>query len=153
MMRLLDRRACSAMVAWAGVAAALGTSSAALADEGPPESTTIRLPKIPGICIAPAYAADELLRAEGFTDIRYVPVEAGGQNADMVARGELDFTVNFVSNLLPPLDAGKAITVLAGVHPGCFELFANDTIQGIRGLGGKRLGVQGVGSSQHLFLA
>jgi NitT/TauT family transport system substrate-binding protein len=149
---LQSRRQFAATMSLAGVAGLIG-SRAALADEGPPESTTIRLPKIPGICIAPAYVADELLRAEGFTDIRYVPVEAGVQNADMVARGELDFTVNFVSNLLPPLDAGKAITVLAGVHPGCFELFANDTIQGITGLRGKRLGVQGVGSSQHLFLA
>ena len=27
---------------------------------------------IPGICIAPQYVAEELLRAEGFTDVRYV---------------------------------------------------------------------------------
>ena len=29
------------------------------------------------ICVAPWYVAEELLRAEGFTDIRYVHVQAG----------------------------------------------------------------------------
>jgi NitT/TauT family transport system substrate-binding protein len=36
------------------------------------ETTSVRLAKIPGICIAPQYVAEELLRAEGFTDVRYV---------------------------------------------------------------------------------
>ena len=35
------------------------------------------LVKIRGICIAPQYVAEELLRAEGFTDIRYVETAAG----------------------------------------------------------------------------
>src|SRR5262249_10118480 len=47
------------------------------AQEGPPETITVRLAKIAGICIAPQYVADELLRAEGFTDIRYVPTDSG----------------------------------------------------------------------------
>ena len=47
-----------------------------LADEGPPETTTIRLRRDPAICVAPWYIAEELLRAEGFTDIRYVPARS-----------------------------------------------------------------------------
>ena len=43
-----------------------------LAAEGDVETTTVRLPKSPGICIAPGYLAEGLLRAEGFTDVRYV---------------------------------------------------------------------------------
>jgi NitT/TauT family transport system substrate-binding protein len=40
------------------------------AQEAPPETTTIRLGKIPGICIAPQYVAEDLLRSEGFkTDL------------------------------------------------------------------------------------
>jgi NitT/TauT family transport system substrate-binding protein len=34
------------------------------------ETTSVRLAKIPGICIAPQYFAEELLREEGFTDVR-----------------------------------------------------------------------------------
>src|SRR5437764_385340 len=67
----------------------------ALSQEAPPETTTIRLAKIAGICIAPQYVADELLRAEGFTDIRYVATEAGVAAAHSLARGEVDFTGNY----------------------------------------------------------
>jgi NitT/TauT family transport system substrate-binding protein len=43
-----------------------------LAAEAPPEITSIRLAKQPTICVAPQFVAEELLRAEGFADIRYV---------------------------------------------------------------------------------
>src|SRR5882672_9354584 len=46
----------------------------ALAAEGAPEITSVRIQKSPSICNAPRYVAEELLRAEGFTDIRYVSV-------------------------------------------------------------------------------
>jgi hypothetical protein len=46
----------------------LGTR-ASVADEAPPETTTIRLATVSNICIAPTYIAGELLRAEGFTDV------------------------------------------------------------------------------------
>ena len=36
-----------------------------LADEGPLETTAIRLVRTSGICVAPIYIAEELLRAEG----------------------------------------------------------------------------------------
>jgi len=57
-----------------GAAGFLGTTRA-LATEPPLETTTIRLTKTVGICIAPQYVAEALLRAEGFTDIRYVASE------------------------------------------------------------------------------
>ena len=53
-------------------AAGLVRAPPALAAEGALETTTVRLAKIAGICLAPQYVAEELLRAEGFTDIRYV---------------------------------------------------------------------------------
>ena len=65
------RRDFLASLSAAGAAAILG-GRASLADEGPPETTTIRIVRDPAICIAPGYIAEELLRAEGFTDIRYV---------------------------------------------------------------------------------
>jgi len=53
------------------VLAALSANAAGLiggtrgfAQEAPPEITTIRLAKIPGICIAPQYVAEELMRGE-----------------------------------------------------------------------------------------
>jgi NitT/TauT family transport system substrate-binding protein len=121
------------------------------ADEGPPETATVRLGKIPGICIAPQYVAEELLRAEGFTDVHYVELPAAIQHAAF-ARGEIDFSLHFAAPLVIPLDAGEPITVLAGVHPGCFEVFGNQHVRSINDLKGKRVGVQALGSSPHVFL-
>jgi ABC-type nitrate/sulfonate/bicarbonate transport system substrate-binding protein len=59
-------------------AAGLIGGAKGLAQEAPPETTTIRLVKIPGICVAPQYVAEELLRTEGFTDIQYF--ESPGSN-------------------------------------------------------------------------
>ena len=75
-------------LASASLAAAAPQASSArgasLADEGPPETTTIRLPSRPTSASRLGYIAEELLRAEGFTDIRYVP----DTPVDAVARGE-----------------------------------------------------------------
>ena len=63
-------------------AGTLGGTRSSVAAEPPPEITTIRFEKDPVACVAPPIA-DELLRAEGFTDIRYVePTEAHVRRAD-----------------------------------------------------------------------
>ena len=49
-----------------------GGGGTSLAAEPPPEISTIRFEKAPVTCIAPQYVAEELLHAEGFTDVRYV---------------------------------------------------------------------------------
>jgi NitT/TauT family transport system substrate-binding protein len=142
----------SASLAAAGALSALGARSS-LADQAPLETTTIRLVRTSGICVAPIYLADELLRAEGFTDIRYVAAPGGVAAAEVTTRGEADFLLTFAAPLLIPMDAGQPLTVIAGAHVGCFELFANDTVHRIADLKGKSVGVQAIGSSQHVFLA
>jgi NitT/TauT family transport system substrate-binding protein len=136
----------------AGAAGILGPR-ALLADVGPPETTAIRLVRPSGICVAPIYIAQELLRAEGFAEISYVAVPGGVASAQVVAGGEADFLLNFAAPLLIPMDAGEPLTVIAGAHVGCFELFANATVHRIADLKGKSVGVQAIGSSQHVFLA
>src|SRR5205807_2469689 len=105
------------------------------------------------ICIAPQYVADELLRAEGFTDIRYVAVETGIPGALALARGEIDFTTNYTPPLIITIDSGEPITIVGGEHVGCFEVFAREGIRSIADLRGKNVGVQSIGSSQHVFLS
>jgi len=59
-------------VSWltaAGTAGLLGSGPEVAAAEPPPETTRLRMVQIPGICIAPVYVAEELLRAEGFTEL------------------------------------------------------------------------------------
>ena len=100
------RRDFLATLSAAGAAGALGAPSS-LADEGPPETTTIRLPHDPSLCVVPAYVADDLLRAEGFTDIRYVPTMHGISVGGMAARGEIDFGVIFAPSIVYHLDTGE----------------------------------------------
>jgi NitT/TauT family transport system substrate-binding protein len=151
MQMMLNRRHFLTVLSSAGVTA-LGISNS-FGQEGPPETTTVRLAKIAGICIAPQYVADELLRAEGFTDIRFVATDAGVPAAMSLARGEVDFTANFAPTLIIPIDAGEPIVIVGGEHIGCFELFAREGIRSILDLKGKNVGVQGLGSSQYTFVS
>ena len=139
MTMLQTRRRFLATTALAGAAALLRTP--ALAAEGPPETTSVRLTKVPGIYLAPQYVASELLRAEGFTEIQYVDVPAG-----VLPLGKVDFSQAYAANFLRQIDAGDPITLLSGVHVGCFELFANEGIRGVPDLKGKTVGVQAMGS-------
>jgi NitT/TauT family transport system substrate-binding protein len=147
-----SRRRFLANLSTAGAAGLLGASNVS-AREAPPETTSVRLAKIAGICIAPQYVAEELLRAEGFTNISFVATNAGEPAAMSLARGEIDFTANFAPPLIIAMDTGAPITILGGEHIGCFELFAREGIRSITDLRGKNVGVQGVGSSQYTFLS
>src|SRR5437763_17030630 len=110
-----SRRRFLAKVA-ATAAAGLISSRHSEAQEGRLETTTVRIGKIAGICIAPQYVAEELLRAEGFTNIIYVPTEPGTMAALALGRGEIDFTTNFSPPLIIAVDAGEPITIVAGEH-------------------------------------
>jgi NitT/TauT family transport system substrate-binding protein len=133
-------------LAAAGAAGVLGARHA-FPQEAPPETTTLRLQRGATICLAPGQIAEELLRAEGFTDVRYLDIET-------VASGEIDFAFQTAAWVVSQLDAGAPLTALAGVHSGCYELFAHDPIRAISDLRGKRVGIpQEPGSSGHLLLA
>jgi NitT/TauT family transport system substrate-binding protein len=148
-----SRRDFLASVSLATAAGVLG-ARASLADEGPPETTTLRLRREPGfICSAPTYLAEELLRADGFTDIRYVPVQAGLSVTQMIARGNIDFTLFTAAHAVLRLDESVPITVLAGVHPGCFELFVHGPIRTVTDLEGKKVGINVLGGPDHIYLA
>jgi NitT/TauT family transport system substrate-binding protein len=116
-----------------------------------PETTTIRLAKIPGICIAPQYVVSDLLNAEGFTNVVYVESDAGLARA--IAKGDIDFTLQFSGPVLLEIDRGLGITVVAGIHVGCFELFAKEGIRSVADLRGRTVGIQGPGSAPHVFLS
>jgi NitT/TauT family transport system substrate-binding protein len=124
-----------------------------VADEPPPETTTLRLRRDPSICVAPWYVAEDLLRAEGFTNIQYVPVRSGAAYSQMIGRGELDFALGDAATQVARLDAGVPITALAGVHAGCFELFAHEPIRTVTELKGKRVGIDVVGSGKQRYVA
>jgi NitT/TauT family transport system substrate-binding protein len=148
-MQTRRRFLCTA--ALAGGACMLPSLGARAADPGP-ETTTIRLPKAPAICTMPQMITEQLLQAEGFTDIRFVDERPPPQDAEQLARGEVDLMVNYASNFIIALDKGEASTLLAGVHVGCFVLFGHEDVHGIAGLKGKTVGVPGFGTGPDLLL-
>jgi NitT/TauT family transport system substrate-binding protein len=106
------------------------------------EITSVRLAKIPVICFAPQYVCEALLRAEGFTDVRYVHTTVPTISDDL-ARGRFDFASSLSLDHISAIDAGVPITILTGVHAGCYELFAHGEIRGIKDLKGKSVGMLG----------
>jgi NitT/TauT family transport system substrate-binding protein len=141
MQTLHNRRDFLASASLAG-AASLLSRCASFAQEAPPETTTLRIPTGSLICNAPTYIADELLHAEGFTDIQHVPVtpERSAGPPEPMERGELDFGMVYTPPMVAAIEAGSQATVLAGVHIGCNSLFAHEGIRSVRDLKGKKVG-------------
>jgi NitT/TauT family transport system substrate-binding protein len=138
-----------------GIAAAVGGSLLRPvpigAAESAPEITNVTLAKTPALCTAPQFIAEELLRAEGFTKIRYVETTAP-EVPSAVAAGKVDFSMAYASQFVAAIDAGEPVTLLGGIMVGCFELFGGDNVRSIGDLKGKTVGVQAIGSQPHTLV-
>jgi len=148
----LGRRRFLASTSALGAASFLALSRTA-ASEPPPETTRVRIVRVPAICLAPEYLAEEFLRLEGFSEVEYVEV---GQSApqELLVTNKADITVLVPPAVLPDLDVGKPLVVLAGLHGGCYELFANERVRAIRDLKGKRVAISTVlGGTEYFFIA
>ena len=147
---LLLAGACAASTAlfWSAAARLMAEGN-----DPPPETATIRLGKSPSICLAPQYVMSDLLTAEGITNIAYVESDTGLEQARAVAKGDIDLCLQFSGPLLLGFDRGMGITVLAGIHVGCFELFAKEGIRSVADLKGRTVGQPGPGSGPHVFVS
>jgi NitT/TauT family transport system substrate-binding protein len=148
-----SRREFLGAAALAGTGTLLGLRSEAIAAEPPPETNRIRLVQAGGMCQAPKYVAEDFLRAEGFTDVQYIKKNNNLGNTTAVAAGEADISIQFSGPVLIHVDGGAPIVILAGVHPGCFELIGTQRVRAIRDLKGKAVAVPGMGGPQHVFLS
>jgi NitT/TauT family transport system substrate-binding protein len=149
---MIGRREFMGRVGRAGAAVALGLHPARAGAEPPPEITRLRLFQLPGICIAPQYVADELLRAEGFTNVEYIKFTDHNPFPAFVS-GALDLSMAFAAPFIRQVDAGDPIVLLGGIHIGCFEVFGTGRVRAIRDLRDKTVAVPSMGSPHHLFLA
>jgi NitT/TauT family transport system substrate-binding protein len=149
----LSRRELLGHLAAAGTASFVGSRAWATGAEPPPETTRLRVHHSQSLCLAPQYVAEDLLRGEGFTDVQYVRPRgpAGGYQA--LTAGEADIANDFAPVVIIRLDRGDPIVILAGVHIGCFELFGTERVRAVRDLKGKTVGVRGLESPPHVFLA
>jgi NitT/TauT family transport system substrate-binding protein len=150
---MITRREFLKTATLAGPASVLGTHPRAAGAEPPPETTIRLVQQIGTTCSAPQYVAEDLLHSEGFTDVRYVPVQRGPGVYEVLASGEVQINMTFGPPVIIRIEAGEPIVFLAGVHIGCLELFGTDQIRTLRDLKGKKVATAGRGSAPHVFLA
>src|SRR5262245_8819332 len=117
---IIGRRGFLRRGAAVAAAAVFAARPSRVAAEPPPEITKLRIVREPSICIAPQYAAEELLKAEGFVDVEYVqtrsePYRATGAGSSMggdddrvdpVAAGLADIHTGMVGRLVVSIGAG-----------------------------------------------
>ena len=152
--RTLDRqrRQFLARTSAVGAAAFLGLPGQATAADPPPEIKKIRLLHVPAICHAPQYLAEEMLHLEGITEVEYVPFGTR-YIPDALATSKADMSMWNAMEFIPYLDANKPVVVLAGIHGGCFEVFANERVRSIRDLKGKTVAIMYFGGGDHILLS
>ena len=148
---MITRREFMRFTALAGAAGTLGVGRDALCAEPAPETKRVRIAHVANGCYAPQYLAEDLLRAEGFSDLQYVRIPTGGVYSHL-AKGDVDLSMAFSSGFLLQFDRGAPIVMLAGMHPGCQELVASSRIRSIRDLKGSSIGVQALQGAQHAFV-
>jgi NitT/TauT family transport system substrate-binding protein len=135
-------------------AAGLFDTSNVRGEEVSLETRRIRLYDWTGLCIAPQFVAEELLKSEGFTDVQYVRDEASGALPNpLLASGAIDINSQFSAPSILRVEAGDPVVFLGGLHVGCFELFGTEQIRAVRDLKGKRVAIPALGSPSHVFLA
>jgi NitT/TauT family transport system substrate-binding protein len=154
MQIIQSRRRFLAGAAAIGAAGLVGAATEAWA-ETPPETTSVRLPSLVGggYCWAGLFLAGELLRADGFADVSYVHGDMSVDPAVWIARGETDFSVNYAPVHIASIDAGVPIKVLSGLHAGCLDLIANDSVERFADLKGKRVGMHDADAPSHVLVA
>jgi NitT/TauT family transport system substrate-binding protein len=134
-----------------GAAGLVGMHQQPANAEPPPETAKIRLSQIAGICVAPQYVAEEMLKIEGFTDVQYVEFLTNPYPA--FASGKVDLSMAFIAPFIIQVDVGAPIVLLGGIHTGCYELFGTERVRAIRDLRGKTVAVPELGSPHHVFVA
>ena len=109
------------------------------AAEPPPETNKIRIHIAPVTCVAPEIVAQELLYAEGFTEVRFVnyPKETQLWPPESFLAGETDIGFSFSPTDIRFIDAGAPVVILAAAHTGCVELVARNNSRSTRDLRGK----------------
>jgi NitT/TauT family transport system substrate-binding protein len=121
--------------------------------DAPLETTSIGLFSVKETqCIAAQYLAEQFLREEGFTDIRYPLYKPVDLLQDMRS-GKIQFGLGYAAAWIPMIDTGSPLVMLGGVHVGCWQIFGTGNVSSLRDFKGKTVSVIGPGFTDHIFMA
>lgn len=125
-------------------------SSAPTSDTG---RTKVRVGYIGLTCEAPIFSAVEkgFFKEEGL-DVELVKCE-WSQYKDVLALGGFDITHHLIMYFLKPIEQGLDVKFTGGIHRGCLRVqtSTNSSIQTVKDLRGKRIGVPGMGTPPFIF--
>src|SRR5213596_1749716 len=116
-------------------------------------SNTVRVGYVGITCEAPIFSAVEngFFKEEGL-DVNLVKCEWANYK-DILALGGFDITHHLVMYFLKPIEQGLDVKFTGGIHRGCLRVQAatNSSINSIKDLRGKRIGVPGMGTPPFIF--
>jgi NitT/TauT family transport system substrate-binding protein len=116
-------------------------------------SNRVRVGYIGLTCEAPIFTAVEkgFFRDEGL-EVSLVKCEWANYK-DVLALGGFDITHHLVMYFLKPIEQGLDVKFTAGIHRGCLRVQAGvkSSINSIKDLRGKRIGVPGMGTPPFIF--
>ncbi len=116
-------------------------------------SNKVRVGYIGITCEAPIFTAVEkgFFKEEGL-EVSLVKCEWANYK-DILALGGFDITHHLVMYFLKPIEQGLDVKFTGGIHRGCLRVQAakNSSINSIKDLRGKRIGVPGMGTPPFIF--
>ena len=123
----------------------LGISPRPADAEPPPETTRLRIARLP-LRSRVSWRLSRLRRI--FSGRRGSPTSSTGQQPitfDDLATGKIDFAGSLmIMGLLLSLDAGRPFVAIGGIHAGCFELFGTSRVRSVRDLKNGTIAVGGL---------
>ena len=115
--------------------------------------TRIKVGYIGITCEAPIFIAVEngFFKEEGL-DVELVKCE-WSKYKDVLALGGFDITHHLIMYFLKPIEQGLDVKISAGIHKGCLRVQTGvkSSIQSVKDLRGKRIGVPGMGTPPFIF--
>ncbi len=144
-----SRRAFVCALTLAGTAGLLAVRAEPVAAEPPPETTRLAIVQS-GVCFAPQYVAESLLRAEGFSDVHYMKKTTTIENYEALASGHAHLGFGYAAALIARIDGGDPVGFVAGGHVGCQQIVGHERIGAIRDLRGKRFAIARLDAPDHI---
>jgi len=115
--------------------------------------TKVRVGYIGITCEAPIFCAVEngFFKEEGL-HVELVKCE-WSKYKDVLALGGFDITHHLIMYFLKPIEQGLDVKIGAGIHKGCLRVqtAVKSSIQSVKDLRGKRIGVPGMGTPPFIF--
>lgn len=137
-----------------GVAAPAATKTAVAIPSPTPspaplETTTIKLSA--ASCDSAIFGAERFLREEGFTDVQITDAATG----PAFAAGNAHIGFAFPQAFFNAVENGPKVVLLGGLHPGCVEIWAPQSVTSVKDLKGRSVTVtaKSLGNLQYSFLA